>query len=82
MSNKCDRCDSCGGEKTYENQAVLPLNGKSVCIDWCIHHIVSALNAAGIRTVACCCGHGKQDGRIDLDDGRVLIIKKSIEDLS
>jgi len=73
----CNKCDECGGKKTYANQVVLPLNGKAVCIDWCIHHIVSALNAAGVRTAACCCGHGTQDGRIDLEDGRVLIIKAS-----
>jgi len=72
----CERCDTAGGPKTYANQATLPLNGKVVCIDWCIHHIVAALNAGGVRTVACCCGHGQQDGRIDLEDGRVLIIKR------
>ncbi len=71
----CKRCDECGGQKTYANQAVLPLNGKAVCIDWCIHHIVAALNAGGVHTKACCCGHGTQDGRIDLEDGRVLIIQ-------
>lgn len=75
MSGKCNRCDECGGKKTYENQVCLPLNGRTVCIDWCIHHIVTALNASGIKTVACCCGHGKQDGRIDLADGRILTIK-------
>lgn len=75
----CDRCDTPGGEKTYANQACLPLNGRIVCVDWCIHHIVAALNAAGIETVASCCGHGKMDGRIDLKDGRVLVIKASAE---
>jgi hypothetical protein len=53
----------------------MPLNGKLRCIDWCIHQIVAALNAGGVRTTACCCGHGKNDGRIDLEDGRILIIK-------
>lgn len=72
----CNKCDECGGKKTYENQAVMPLNGKAVCIDWCIHHIVAALNAGGVRTVACCCGHGTQDGFINLEDGRVLVVKK------
>lgn len=71
----CDKCDDCGGEKTYRNQACMPINGKVVCIDWCIHQIVAALNAGGIETVACCCGHNKQDGRIDLKDGRILFIK-------
>lgn len=73
----CDKCDGCGSAKTYANQACLPLNGKVQCIDWCIHQIVAALNAGGVRTVASCCGHGKMDGRIDLEDGRVLVIKAS-----
>ncbi|MEX2450931.1 MAG: hypothetical protein WD407_08765 [Rhodospirillales bacterium] len=71
----CDRCDGPGGEITFRNQVVMPVNGKVICIDWCIHHIVAALNAGGVRTVASCCGHGKQDGRVDLEDGRVLIVK-------
>lgn len=74
----CDRCDTFGGEKTYANQTVMPLNGKAVCVDWCIHHIVAALNAGGVRTVASCCGHGQQDGRIDLEDGRTLVVKTSV----
>jgi len=72
----CPHCDSCGGEKTYANQACMPINGKVRCIDWCIHHIVAALNAGGVETVASCCGHGEQNGRIDLADGRVLTITK------
>jgi len=75
----CNRCDTFGGQKTYANQACLPLNGRVVCIDWCIHHIVAALNAAGISTKASCCGHQQTDGRIDLEDGRVLIIKRLVE---
>lgn len=71
----CDKCDSAGGVVTYANQAVLPINGRTVCVDFCIHHIVAALNAGGVETVACCCGHGLQRGRIDLKDGRVLHIE-------
>lgn len=71
----CGRCDGCGGKQTYENQACLPIGRRVVSIDWCIHHIVASLNAGGVETLACCCGHGEQDGRIDLADGRVLIIK-------
>ena len=77
----CDRCDSPGGEKTFENQVCMPINGKVQCIDWCIHQIVAALNAGGVRTVASCCGHGKMDGNIILEDGRVLIIRKMKADL-
>lgn len=76
----CERCDTFGGEKTYRNQVCMPLNGKVRCIDWCIHQIVAALNASGVETVSCCCGHGQQDGRIDLKDGRVLIVKATPSD--
>lgn len=71
----CAHCDTFGGVKTYANQACLPINGKVVCIDWCIHQLVAALNAGGIKTRACCCGHGRTSGRIDLEDGRVLHIE-------
>lgn len=73
----CDKCDSPGGRATYANQVCMPLNHRVVCVDWCIHHIVAALNAGGVKTVASCCGHGKQDGRIDLEDGRVILIKQA-----
>lgn len=73
---KCEKCDVPGSKLTYENQACLPINGRVTNVDWCIHHIVASLNAGGIETVASCCGHGKIDGRIDLKDGRILIIKE------
>ena len=52
----------------------MPLGGRVQCIDFCIHQIVAALNAGGIRTLASCCGHGKMPGRIDLEDGRTLVV--------
>ena len=52
----------------------MPINGRARCIDFCIHHIVAALNAGGITTVASCCGHKSMPGRIDLEDGRTLAI--------
>ena len=73
----CDKCDSPGGEKTFENQVSMPINGKVQCIDWCIHRIVAALNAGGVETVASCCGHGKMDGNIILADGRTLVVKEA-----
>ena len=48
----------------------------TVFCDPCIAPIVSALNAAGIRTIASCCGHNKMDGSILLADGRDLRITK------
>jgi hypothetical protein len=71
----CSRCDGPGGALTFANQACVPINGKVQCIDWCIHQIVAALTAGGVETVASCCGHGQQRGRIDLKDGRVLWIE-------
>lgn len=46
-------------------------------IDACIAPIVQALNDAGILTSNSCCGHGKGDGEIYLQDGRVLIVKNN-----
>ena len=43
-------------------------------VDRCIAPIVAALNLAGVRTTQSCCGHGKGPGRIDLSDGRVLVV--------
>ena len=49
---------------------------KKLCkIDRCIASIVRALEAAGINMRASCCGHGKGDGKIILQDGRELIIQ-------
>ena len=53
----------------------MPLKGRRQDIDFCISDIVASLNASGIETVASCCGHGKDDGSILLDDGRILIVK-------
>jgi hypothetical protein len=35
---------------------------------------VAALNAANITTEASCCGHGKIDGNIVLEDGRRILV--------
>ena len=54
-------------------------HGRVQCIDYCIHRIVAALNAGGIRTVASCCGHKRMPGNIMLEDGRVLVIVDSLD---
>ena len=78
---KCLHCDSPGGEATFKHQACMPIGGRVECIDFCIHQIVAALNAGGVRTIASCCGHGKMKGNILLEDGRVLIIQKKPENM-
>ena len=52
---------------------------KKVGIDSCIASIIKVLNAGGIRTDYCCCGHGEKDGVILLHDGRVLMIRSAEE---
>lgn len=44
-------------------------------VDRCIAPIVKALNDAGIYTAGSCCGHGKTDGSILLQDGRELVVR-------
>jgi hypothetical protein len=47
---------------------------KHAQIDSCIADIVEALQQGGIDMRGSCCGHGKQFGDIQLQDGRVLLI--------
>lgn len=44
-------------------------------IDFCIAHLVKALDDANILMLSSCCGHKKMDGHIWLHDGRMLVIK-------
>ena len=50
---------------------------KDVAIDACIAPIVVALQAYGINMTGSCCGHGKAEGWIDLQDGRQLIVRRN-----
>lgn len=53
---------------------VLEYDNKRFDVDKCIVPLVKALNDAGIKTVASCCGHKKIYGNIALADGRELLI--------
>lgn len=72
LRNVPEKCCDAG---SYEHQVPMPLMGRRQEVDLCIADIVASLNAANIKTVASCCGHGVQDGIISLDDGRELIVK-------
>ena len=48
---------------------------KKMKIDKCIAPIVKALQEGGVDMRGSCCGHGKRDGEIELQDGRFLKIK-------
>ncbi len=75
MIKKPDQCTPCG---SYECSVPMPIKGRVHSIDLCVSDLVAALNAANITTVACCCGHGTQSARIDLADGRVLMIPNAV----
>ena len=67
----------CCDMDTYEcHQAPLIIKGNVRYIDVCIIDIVKALNMFGIATISSCCGRGKINGSIVLEDGRELTIKK------
>jgi len=70
---KPDKCCKIG---SYDHQIPMPLGGRRQDIDLCVADIVAALNAANIRTVASCCGHGEIDGSIVLKDNRELVIRQ------
>jgi len=46
-------------------------------IDKCIAPIVKALQEGGVDMRGSCCGHEKGPGKIDLQDGRMLVIQQS-----
>ena len=81
MSNKENRHDNCAdGFGTFEGQVPMAIKRRVEFIDPCIAHIIAALNAANIITLCSCCGHGKIDGEIMLEDGRFLIVRESETD--
>jgi hypothetical protein len=68
---KPDKCCDMG---SYDHQICMPINGKVQCVDFCISHMVAALNAANITTINSCCGHGRIHPSIILEDGSFLVI--------
>lgn len=68
---------ACGNSACHLNreERMVPLEGGGCC-DPCIEPIIRALNAAGIKTIASCCGHGFMHGSIVLADKRELIIAR------
>ena len=71
-----DKPKECCDFGEFKCQVPMPINGKVCFVDFCISHIVASLNAGNVRTIASCCGHGKINGSILLDDGRELSIGK------
>ena len=63
-------------EYIFSSGDIKPAHKKICPIDSCIVSIVEALEDHNILMTASCCGHGKMNGRISLQDGRELIIKR------
>ena len=76
VSEKPEQCCQVG---TYEHTVPMPINGRRQDVDYCIADIIAALNAANIPTVASCCGHGKMEASILLEDGRHLRFEANVE---
>ena len=57
----------------YGQWEKLNINGKTVNIDKCLVKSVKVLNDNGFKTMACCCGHGKQPPRISFEHKELLI---------
>jgi hypothetical protein len=69
----------CDHENREEAMVVLERNAEgkpTVWCDPCIAPLVKALNDAGLRTVASCCGHGKVAGSVILADHRWIHIQQ------
>jgi len=73
VNMKPDKCCDIGNHKC---QVPMPIRGRVRGVDFCIANIVAALNAANIVTDASCCGHGKMNGNILLEDGRMITISQ------
>jgi len=69
----------CKWESDWSHQSPLIINGKQESIDNCLVDIIKALNSAGIKTLASCCGHGNINGIISLADGREFMILPDYE---
>lgn len=50
------------------------LGRDGIWCDPCIEPLIRALNAAGLRTRASCCGHGQCPTWVILDDDRHIVI--------
>lgn len=64
----------------WNNTKAIFIDNRIIDVDSCIADLVDALNKCGLKTVASCCGHGKQPGTILLKDGREVRIFSSWED--
>lgn len=68
-------CSYCGLRQVWVKAPHGIVVESYVYVDACIAPLVRALNVAGIMTTESCCGHGKENGVVFLQDGRILRIQ-------
>jgi len=72
MMEKPGKCCECG---SYEHTVPMCIGRcKLVEVDYCVSRLVGALEAAGFRPVASCCGHGKLPPSVLLDDDSEVVV--------
>lgn len=64
----------CEWDGHWKHQRPITINGKVESIDSCIVPLITALNCAGLQTIASCCGHGNQPVSVILKDDSWLLI--------
>ena len=70
----------CDHDCSTRREAAMVTVAPGIWCDPCIVPLVSALNAAGLKTIASCCGHGRRPTQIILADGREIIVARNFEE--
>jgi hypothetical protein len=47
---------------------------REVMVDSCMKPLVEGLGKAGVATLGCCCGHGRESPTVLLADGKTLYV--------
>ena len=56
------------------------LKGRKFRIDKCMKNLIRTLNEDGIKTLGCCCGHGKYNETIVIkEDGKIMEYHTKVE---
>ncbi len=69
-----------GSEEYITLNKPRPISGRiAIPVDKCIAPLVQLLNDYGVRTIGCCCGHGKGPGFISFEDKEGIIREIPLE---
>lgn len=54
------------------NSMRIEINGRTIRVDKCMTHLIERLNIEKIKTLSCCCGHGKYNMSIVVQLGNLI----------